>query len=173
MIRFIDEIDSNVSPTIRAKIELRIQSYFEDLNLLRGQLSDLEKWATTLGANLDESLETLGIMGHERGILMAEVRDAEIQSVVAGQNPANVKLREHLKSARARMAEFENRFESVSAQAVDQEKTLEAQYQAVNHKQNAVTRRLDMIHSLTNQANLNASNAVHPQSSVASAILIC
>ena len=154
VLNFIEELDEDGVPTVRAKIALKIQAYAQDVDELRKELATIEAGIGDLQANVDAQEIALAEQTERKVDLVTEAQDAAVRAAMSGSGGGSARLRRIALATRERIAEFEKDFVEESNRLAQSRISLDAKKQAIKDQRDTIVRRLNTMSSLADRAGL-------------------
>ena len=152
VLEFIDELDADGVPTIRAKIAIKIQAYAQDVDDLRKELAVLESDIGELKATVDAQDIALHEQADRKTDLVTEAQDAAVRAAMSGSGGGSARLRKLAQATRDRIAEFTKDYEKDSTRLANSQISLNAKNQAIKDQRDTIVRRLNTMNSLADRA---------------------
>jgi hypothetical protein len=154
VLNFIEELDEDGVPTVRAKIAIKIQAYAQDVDNLRKELAQLEDGIGDLQATVDTQDIALAEQAERKVDLVTEAQDAAVRAAMSGSGGGSARLRKIALATRGRIAEFEKDFAEDSNRLAQSRISLDAKKQAIKDQRDTIVRRLNTMSSLADRAGL-------------------
>jgi chromosome segregation ATPase len=129
VLEFIDELDAEGVPTIRAKIAIKIQAYAQDVDDLRKELAILESDIGELKATVDAQDIALHEQASRKTDLVNEAQDAAVRAAMSGTGGGSARLRRQAQDTRDRIAEFTKDYEDDSTRLAQSKISLNSKNQ--------------------------------------------
>lgn len=152
VLNFIEEVDEDGVPTVRAKIAHKIQAYAQDVDDLRKELATLEDSIGDLQAAVDSQDVALAEQSKRKIDLVNEAQDAAVRAAMSGSGGGSARLRKIALATRERIAEFEKDFAADSNRLAESQVSLDARKQAIKDQRGSIVRRLNTMSSLADRA---------------------
>jgi chromosome segregation ATPase len=152
VLEFIDELDAEGVPTIRAKIAIKIQAYAQDVDDLRKELAILESDIGELKATVDAQDIALHEQASRKTDLVTEAQDAAVRAAMSGTGGGSARLRRQAQDTRDRIAEFTKDYEDDSTRLAQSKISLNSKNQAIKDQRDTIVRRLNTMSSLADRA---------------------
>ena len=152
VLEFIDELDAEGVPTIRAKIAIKIQAYAQDVDDLRKELAILESDIGELKATVDAQDIALHEQASRKTDLVNEAQDAAVRAAMSGTGGGSARLRRQAQDTRDRIAEFTKDYEDDSTRLAQSKISLNSKNQAIKDQRDTIVRRLNTMSSLADRA---------------------
>jgi chromosome segregation ATPase len=154
-LEFIEELDADGVPTVRAKIAIKIQAYAQDVDDLKKELAILESDIGELQATVDAQDIALHEQASRKNDLVTEAQDAAVQAAMSGAGGASARLRKQAQATRDRITEFTKYFEEDSTRLANSQIALNAKKQTVKDQRDTIVRRLNTMSSLADRAGVD------------------
>jgi hypothetical protein len=154
VLNFIEELDEDGVPTVRAKIALKIQAYAQDVDDLRKELATIEDGIGDLQAIVDTQDAALAEQTDRKVDLVTEAQDAAVRAAMSGSGGGSARLRKIALATRERITEFEKDFVEESNRLAQSRISLDAKKQAIKDQRCTIVRRLNTMSSLADRAGL-------------------
>ena len=152
VLNFIEELDEDGVPTVRAKIAIKIQAYAQDVDNLRKELAHLEGGIGDLQATVDTQDISLAEQAERKVDLVTEAQDAAVRAAMSGSGGGSARLRKIALATRERIAEFEKDFVEDSNRLAQSRISLDAKKQAIKDQRDTIVLRLNTMSSLADRA---------------------
>ncbi len=154
VLEFIDELDDDGVPSIRAKLAIKISAYAKDVDNARNELRGLEEDVGELQTLVDSQTVALGEQADRRIDLVTQAQDAAVRAAMSGSGGASARLRKEAKNTRERIAEFGKDFDIESSRLAQSKNSLEAKKHAIKDQRDSIVRRLNTMSSLADRAGM-------------------
>ena len=154
VLNFIEELDEDGVPTVRAKIALKIQAYAQDVDDLRKELPTIESSIGDLQSTVDAEDIALAEQADRKVDLVTEAQDVAVRAAMSGSGGGSARLRKIALAIRGRIAEFEKDFAADSTRLAQSRISLDAKKQAIKDQRDTIVRRLNTMSSLADRAGL-------------------
>jgi chromosome segregation ATPase len=152
VLEFIDELDDDGVPTVRAKIAIKIEAYAQDVATLRTDLSVLEEEVGELQATVNAQSAALAEQADRKIDLVTEAQDAAVRAAMSGGGGGAARLRNEALQTRNRIEEFGKDFDLEASRLAQAETVLNAKNRSVTDMRNSIVRRLNTMSSLADRA---------------------
>jgi phage shock protein A len=154
VLEFIEELDENGAPTVRAKLALKIRAYSQEVDNLRKELAEIEESIGGLESTVLTLSTALEEQTNRKIALVTEAQDAAVRAAMEGSGGASANFRKMAQATRERIAEFEKNFEADSARMANAQISLDAKQQGIKDTRDSIVRRLNTMSSLAERAGL-------------------